>query len=89
MITKKEYEQLKKYHEHLNRAYNADFVYGMTLAEAEELFDIYNKMFNKNEKSTSCTRCRLRIAKLLGAKYFEYKEKNDSKIQRRKTIKSK
>lgn len=76
-LNNEQYERLLKYEKHLNRAYNGNYVYNMLKSEAEEIFQIYNEVFLKNEKSTGCTRCRLNVCKLLGNQYFKYKTKNN------------
>lgn len=62
---------------HLTRAVKGNYVYNMLLTEAIQLFDVYNEVFNKKEKSTGCSRCRLNIAKALGKLYFDYQKTNN------------
>lgn len=64
---KKELEPYKRF---LYTAYNAQYVYGMTINDAEKVFDVYNKMFNTNEKSFSCGHCRIRICSALYKKIY-------------------
>ena len=71
MITLKQYNELKPLFRYLYTAKNADYVVGITNAESQKLFSLYNEIFNKNETTTQCTRCRIRICKLLYSVYVE------------------
>lgn len=71
-LTENQYNRLKPYEEHLHRAFYGQYVFGMMASEAKELFEIYNEIFKKNEKSTSCGRCRLNVATALGRLFYEY-----------------
>lgn len=75
-MTKKEIKaRLKPLERYLYTAKHADYIYGMTLSESKELFNIYNQVFNRDEKSFACAKCRIRIAKLL----FDYVNKAKNK----------
>lgn len=82
-LNKEQYDRLVKYEIHLNRAYYGNYVYNMMKSEAEEIFQIYNEVFLKNEKATGCTRCRLNVCKLLGGLYFKYQQDNNLQKQKR------
>lgn len=82
-LTKAQYDRLIPLEQHLQRAVKGNYVYNMTKDEAQQLFDIYNVVFGKNEKSIGCTRCRLNVAKLLGNLYFQYQQKNNIQKQKR------
>jgi len=89
-MNKQIYSELQKIEKHLYTAYQADYIIGMTSTEVEILFNSYNKLFNKSENSKSCTKCRLRLAKLIYPMYNEYKkEKELNKKETKKTTKSK
>lgn len=77
-MNKQIYSELQKIEKHLYTAYQADYIIGMTSTEVEILFKSYNKLFSKSENSKSCTKCRLRLAKLIYPMYNEYKEKEQS-----------
>lgn len=85
-MNKQIYSELQKIEKHLYTAYQADYIIGMTSTEVEILFKSYNKLFNKSENSKSCTKCRLRLAKLIYPMYNEYKkEKELNKKETKKT----
>lgn len=88
MITIKQYNELKPLFRYLYTAKNADYVVGITNAESQKLFQLYNEIFNKKESTTQCTRCRIRICKLLYSVYIE-KEQSLNKTSTKKTTKSK
>lgn len=91
MITIKQYNELKPLFRYLYTAKNADYVVGITNAESQKLFQLYNEIFDKHESATQCTRCRIRICKLLYSVYTEKEQslrKKESKSST-KTTKSK
>lgn len=88
-MNKQIYSELQKIEKHLYTAYKADYIIGMTSTEVEILFNSYNKLFNKSENSKSCTKCRLRLAKLIYPMYNEYKEKELNKKETKKTTTTK
>lgn len=88
MITLKQYNELKPLFRHLYTAKNADYVVGITNAESQKLFQLYNEIFHKNETTTQCTRCRIRICKLLYSVYIE-KEQSLNKTSTKKTTTTK
>lgn len=88
MITIKQYNELKPLFRYLYTAKNADYVVGITNAESQKLFQLYNEIFNKNESTTQCTRCRIRICKLLYSVYVE-KEQSLRKKETKKTTTTK
>lgn len=69
-LTKEQRQALLPYERYLNTAYYGNYIHGMTLREAQEVYKIYNEVFNKNERSFTCSHCRLRITKLLAQLYF-------------------
>lgn len=74
-LTKQQYTRLKPHEIHLERAYYGGYIYALTKAEYDEICTVYNEFFNKNESSkTTCGTCRMRVCKLLGQYYFQYKE---------------
>lgn len=80
------YNKLKKFEKHLNTAYNGNYIRDITIVEVKELFEIYNEIYNKNEKNITCNNCRIRIIKMLGSLYYENREKkntNKSKTKQR------
>ena len=82
-LTKAQYDRLIPLEQHLTRAVKGNYVYNMTKDEAQQLFDIYNVVFGKTEKSIGCTRCRLSVCKLLGNLYFKYQQQNNIQKQKR------
>lgn len=89
IMNKQIYSELQKIERHLYTAKNADYIIGMTTTEVEILFNSYNKLFNKSENSKSCTKCRLRLAKLIYPLYNEYKEQSLNKTSTKKTTTTK
>lgn len=91
-MNKQIYSELQKIEKHLFTAYQADYIVGMTSTEIGILFNSYNKLFNKSESSKSCTKCRLRLAKIIYPLFNEYKEQSLRKKETKsstKTTKSK
>lgn len=74
-LTTEQYNRLKKFEKHLNTAYHGNYIRDITIIEVKELFEIYNEIYNKNEKNISCNNCRIRIIKMLGSLYYDNREK--------------
>lgn len=92
MITNKQYNELKPLFRYLYTSANADYIVGITTAESQKLFQLYNEIFNKNETTTQCTRCRIRICKLLYSVYVEKEQslnKKETKTSSKKTTTTK
>lgn len=70
-LSKEQRQALLPYERHLNTAYYGSYIHGMTLSDAREIYKIYNEIFNKNERSFTCSHCRLRITKLLAQLYYK------------------
>lgn len=87
-MNKQIYSELQKIEKHLYTAYQADYIIGMTSTEVEILFKSYNKLFNKSENSKSCTKCRLRLAKLIYPMYNEYKKEKELSLRKKETKKT-
>lgn len=88
MITNKQYNELKPLFRYLYTSANADYIVGITTAESQKLFQLYNEIFNKNETTTQCTRCRIRICKLLYSVYIEKEQAlNKTKTEKPKPTK--
>lgn len=88
MITNKQYNDLKPLFRYLYTASNADYIVGITSTESQKLFQLYNEIFNKKETATQCTRCRIRICKLLYSVYTEKEQslrKKETKTSTKKT----
>lgn len=83
-LTKEQYQKLKPLEQHLIRAVRGNYVYGMTLKEAQLLFEIYNDVYDKNETGYACTRCRLNTAKRLGELYFKHQTAIKNKKAKKK-----
>lgn len=87
-MNKQIYSELQKIEKHLFTAYQADYIVGMTSTEIEILFNSYNKLYNKSENSKSCTKCRLRLAKIIYPLFNEYKEQSLRKKETKSSIKT-
>lgn len=86
-MNKETYNRLSKLFRYLYTAGNADYIVGMTISETNEMYDIYNKVFKRNENNNGCSKCRLRVAKLLYSVYTEYDKKIKQKEETKKTTK--
>lgn len=75
-LNKEQRQALLPYEKHLNTAYYGSYIHGMTLSDAREIYKIYNQIFNKNERSFTCSHCRLRITKLLAQLYYKTTKTN-------------
>ena len=80
-LTTKQYNRLKKFEKHLNTAYNGNYIRDITIIEVKELFEIYNEIYNKNEKNITCNNCRIRIIKMLGSLYYAKKNKSTKRAK--------
>lgn len=80
-LTKELYNILKKYEKHLNTAYHGNYIRDITIIEVKELFEIYNELYNKNEKNITCNNCRIRIIKILGSLYYAKKTKTTKRAK--------
>lgn len=88
MITNKQYNELKPLFRYLYTSAYADYIVGITTAESQKLFQLYNEIFNKNESTTQCTRCRIRICKLLYSVYVEKEQTLNKKETKTSTKKN-
>lgn len=86
-MNKELYNRLSKLFRYLYTAGNANYIVGMTVTETNELYDIYNKVFKRNESNNGCSKCRLRVAKLLYSVYTEYEQKIKQKEENKKPTK--
>lgn len=80
-LTTEQYNRLKKFEKHLNTAYNGNYIRDITIIEVKELFEIYNEIYNKNEKNITCNNCRIRIIKMLGGLYYGKKSKSTKRTK--------
>lgn len=80
-LTTKQYNRLKKFEKHLNTGYNGNYIRDITIIEVKELFEIYNEIYNKNEKNITCNNCRIRIIKMLGGLYYAKKSKTTKRAK--------
>lgn len=80
-LNTKQYNILKKFEKHLNTAYNGNYIRDITIIEVKELFEIYNEIYNKNEKNITCNNCRIRIIKMLGSLYYAKKSKTTKRTK--------
>jgi len=79
MITKKTYNKLKQYEQHLKRGYKGNYVFGFLQKDFDELFEIYKQLGFKERLRYNCNSCNLRLLSTLGKLYYEFEEKEEEK----------
>lgn len=78
-LTKEQYDRLNtdELRWFLKTAHYSNFITGLTMKQAKELFDIYNEVFSEKKRATSCSQCRLDVCMRLGKLFFEYEAELD------------
>lgn len=73
-LTKEQYDRLNtdELRWFLKTAHYSNFITGLTMKQANELFTIYNEVFGEKKRATSCSQCRLDVCMRLGKLFFEY-----------------
>ena len=80
-LNEEQYQKLNKqeYKWFLTTAFKSQFITGLTMQQADYLFQIYNEIFTPKKRSTSCSQCRLDVCRQLGRLFFEYEAKMNEK----------
>ena len=75
-LTKEQYDRLNtdELRWFLKTAHYSNFITGLTMKQANELFTIYNEVFREKKRATSCSQCRLDVCMRLGKLFFEYED---------------
>lgn len=74
MLTKGQYERLKKYDRNLKMAVLGNCFSGMFRADTELLIHIYNDQYRESKKYTTCNHCILEMLQRLGKEYIAYEK---------------
>ena len=91
MLTRKQFEKMTPYRQHLWTAVNCSYARAVGMDGFEALNEVYKELFRKDSGLiTGCSRCRLNSLKELGKLYFEYekrleetkKEEDDGQAQK-------
>lgn len=74
MITKKDYNMLKKYEDYLSSAYHTSTMRSMPHSVQDELYDLYERITGKHMyRNYSCPNCQIKIAKDVAKLFYDYK----------------
>lgn len=81
-LTKEQYDRLNtdELRWFLKTAHYSNFITGLTMKQANELFTIYNEVFREKKRATSCSQCRLDVCMRLGKLFFEYADEINEAI---------
>lgn len=79
-----QYQRLRKYDRQLTTSHHANYITGCTKTMGAEIVEIYNYMFETNEKKTNCPTCLLKYCKKIAPYYFEIKEEREKKNKEKK-----
>lgn len=80
MITKKDFNTLKKYESYIMQAYNFNCMHSLSHSAQDELYDIYESATGiKKHRNYSCSRCQINIARECAKLYLEYKNSQEIK----------
>lgn len=77
-LTKKQFETLKPYEDHLTRAKYGRYTYGLRRPVFDELVGVYRELGYTQRADYSCSACVLEVATRLAEPYFIYKEKAET-----------
>lgn len=81
-LTKEQYDRLNtdELKWFLKTAHYSNFITGLTMKQANELFTIYNEVFREKKRATSCSQCRLDVCMRLGKLFFEYENEQINEL---------
>lgn len=81
VLDKETYEWLKKYEQHLTRAYKANYIMGVTTNLAGEFLEVYKRTGGNKHINLACSNCVYTMVKELGEAYFKYQKAEESAAQ--------
>lgn len=77
-LTKKQYDALKPFEQHLTRGYYGHYTYALRRTEFEKLSEIYRSLGYEKKLDYSCGTCLVQLASTLGELYFAKKKELES-----------